>query len=187
MGRPALVHLQDHLFVGVGTRRVFAHELDGGIEIAAVMVRQGNADIQRVAHDIDGAGGEVGVDERVAHEIDRSVVGLHERVVPPPRADRKLSRPLHAHDIQRRPVLPWARGLGGVPLERGIAGREIGDLVDVVGFARIPQQVVQEGAHPGIAALGVACQPDDLRHAVRRAPVEVPDRPVRRKRRLRAV
>ena len=164
MDRPALVDLVDDLVAGLGPDRRVGQDVDGGVEVGAVMVRQRDADIERIAHDIDGARRQVLVHHRIAEEHHRGVVGLDEDVVRLQPAHRQLRPAAHPRHVDGAPFRPVPLVLGPVPVDRGIADRQVGDLVDVVGFVRVAEQVVQERPHPGVARLRIAGQPDDLGH-----------------------
>jgi hypothetical protein len=53
-----------------------------------------------------------------------------------------------------------------VPANGRFAEGEIVQLVDVIAVLRVAQEVVKEGAKPGVARFRVGGQPDDLAHAV---------------------
>ena len=150
---------------GVGALDVRTVEgKDRLVDGEGVVVAMRDDDIERIANHIDGAGGEFHGDHGMAAILDQRVVRLDEDRVGEGPGHRFVHAGPHGRHFFLAPLLD---GAGIEHLEPGrlrVAEREVGKPVDVVGLVHVAQQVVKEGAHPGVPGFRVGGEPDDFPH-----------------------
>jgi hypothetical protein len=141
------------------------HQLDGLIDGPAEMMAIGDRDIERVAKQIDRAGGVRARDQRTEVVRDARVVRLDEMQAGPAFSDPPMRGRAGRADFLDGPIARRAADLRLIPPDGGIDQRELGDAVQLGSLLGVRQQHVQKGAQPSVPGFRVGGEPDDLPHA----------------------
>ena len=128
------------------------------------MVAIGDRHIERVAQDINGAGGQLHRDQGPEAVEGERIVSLHKSRIGMDLSNGLMRLAPCFADFLLGPVPGRATDERGIPTDGGIVGAKIGDAVDIVSVLRVAQEVVQEGPEPGVPRLRVRSEPDNLAH-----------------------
>ena len=165
MGAPRRQHIGHAVLQVARARLGVGHHGDGDVGLDAEMIGQRQHHVERVAHHVDGAGGQRHVDAGMAVIEAEPVMRLDEDGVGRGGRQITLHRPAQRRDLFRRHVdCGAAAGMGREEARLAIAQRQ---LVEPVGLDRrgdVAHQIVQEGAQPGVARFGIGRQPQDPAH-----------------------
>src|SRR5690606_10218127 len=120
--------------------------------------------IKRIAHDRDSSCRYVHRMQRNTLPFTKIIMRLDENRVGKDRREVPMHERPELRDLFRWKLLQRAARTPDVPLGRRLTETEIADRIDIDRGLAVPEQIVQEAAHPGVAGLRIRGKPDQGTH-----------------------